>query len=130
MWSERSYRYYKSCISPSKILRSLPLAATVAAFALAAPFSVQDAYSEGIGGVPAPKCTNLPVPDVPSTKADYECIDEGFRVFTKETFEGNGRTCATCHIPEENYNIFPSSIEKLSKKQKKLVFVPHVPGLE
>ena len=34
-------------------------------------------------------------------------IDEGFRLFTQETFGGNGRTCGTCHVPSEGYNIFP-----------------------
>lgn len=76
-----------------------------------------------------PSCPDV-VNDPPATRAEFDCIDEGFRVFTKETFEGNGRTCATCHIPSENYNIFPSTIKKLSRREKKLVFAPHVPGLE
>lgn len=63
-------------------------------------------------------------------KAEFEQIDEGFRVFTEETFEGNGRTCATCHIPSEAYNIFPETIKKLSRKEKALVFAKNVPGLE
>ena len=26
-------------------------------------------------------------------------IDRGFKVFNKQTFKGNGRTCSTCHLP-------------------------------
>lgn len=57
-------------------------------------------------------------------------IDQGFVVFTEETFEGNGRTCGTCHIPKEAYNIFPQSIKKLNKKEFDLLSVASVPGLE
>lgn len=32
-------------------------------------------------------------------------IEEGRRLFTEETFDGNGRTCATCHRPERNFTI-------------------------
>ena len=64
------------------------------------------------------------------TKNQAKLIDKGFEVFTEETFEGNGRTCATCHIPEENYNIFPSTIKKMEKKELDLVLARNVPGLE
>jgi hypothetical protein len=57
-------------------------------------------------------------------------IDEGFRVFTEEAFAGNGRTCATCHIPSEGYNIFPANVKKLDKQERALVFASNVPGLE
>lgn len=61
---------------------------------------------------------------------EAELIDEGFRLFTKETFDGNGRTCSTCHVPKESYNIFPSTIDGLKKKEKNLLFAESVPGLE
>ncbi|MBT8078231.1 MAG: hypothetical protein KJO31_06620, partial [Gammaproteobacteria bacterium] len=64
------------------------------------------------------------------TVEEMELIDEGFKVFTEETFDGNGRTCATCHLPKEAYNIFPASIEELSADQKDLVLATNVPGLE
>ena len=73
-------------------------------------------------------CKNAQLP--PVSKRDFKCIDEGFRLFTEETFEGNGRTCGTCHIPEENYNIFPDTIKKLSPAERRLVFARNVPGLE
>lgn len=64
------------------------------------------------------------------TKEQAALIDEGRRVFNEETFNGNGRTCGTCHIPAEGYNISPAAIAKLPKKQRDLVFVASVPGFE
>jgi mono/diheme cytochrome c family protein len=57
-------------------------------------------------------------------------IDEGFRVFTQETFSGNGRTCSTCHIPTKGYTIGPRDIKRLKRKDRRLVFAANVPGLE
>ena len=57
-------------------------------------------------------------------------IDEGFRIFTEETFSGNGRTCATCHIPAKGYTIGPRDIKRLKKKDRRLVLATNVPGLE
>lgn len=61
---------------------------------------------------------------------DMLLLDEGFRVFTEETFDGNGRTCATCHLPEEQYNIAPSDIRKLKGEALQQVLASNVPGLE
>lgn len=66
----------------------------------------------------------------PLTVEDFNLIGEGFRVFTEETFGGNGRTCATCHLPDQNYNISPADLPHLSKKQRDLVFASNTPGLE
>lgn len=63
-------------------------------------------------------------------QTNHKLIDDGFRIFTQETWNGNGRTCGTCHRPEESYNIFPSTIKMLSKKEQALVFGTNVPGLE
>jgi hypothetical protein len=83
-----------------------------------------------IGGVFLPGDAHAACAVPPETKADFHCIDEGFRVFTEETFEGNGRTCATCHRPETNYTIAPEDIKRLNRKERKLVFANNVPGLE
>ena len=64
------------------------------------------------------------------TKAQAALVDEGRRVFSEETFGGNGRTCSTCHIPAEGFNISPAAIAKLPKKQRDLLFVASVPGFE
>ncbi|WKJ89003.1 hypothetical protein QZJ86_13330 [Methylomonas montana] len=42
-------------------------------------------------------------------------IARGQQIFTEETFAGNGRTCATCHRPDNNHTIDPNYIAKLPK---------------
>lgn len=64
------------------------------------------------------------------TEDQVHLIDEGRRVFMEETFDGNGRSCGSCHIPTEAYSIFPSSIARLSKKERDIVFAASVPGFE
>lgn len=49
----------------------------------------------------------------PSPAALTSLVQEGFRLFTEETFDGNGRTCATCHRVENNYTIDPDFIATL-----------------
>jgi cytochrome c peroxidase len=36
---------------------------------------------------------------------DRQLIEEGRRIFFEETFEGNGRTCGTCHPATHNFTI-------------------------
>jgi len=40
-------------------------------------------------------------------------INEGREIFFNETFEGNGRTCGSCHAEDNNFTIDPRSISKL-----------------
>ena len=40
-------------------------------------------------------------------------VSQGEILFTQETFDGNGRTCATCHRPEDNFTIGPAFIATL-----------------
>jgi cytochrome c peroxidase len=47
--------------------------------------------------------------------ADQELIEKGRQLFMNETFDGNGRTCATCHPPTNNFTIDPAFIAKLPK---------------
>lgn len=42
-----------------------------------------------------------------------EQIAKGRKLFLNETFGGNGRTCATCHRPDNNHTIDPKYIAKL-----------------
>jgi cytochrome c peroxidase len=52
--------------------------------------------------------------DAPASKASLEAlIAQGEKLFTRETFGGNGRTCATCHRPDNNHTIDPKFIAKL-----------------
>jgi len=64
------------------------------------------------------------------TKAQLKLIAQGFEIFTKETFGGNGRTCSTCHLPDKNYNITPADIAKMTGTQRDLVFATNTPALE
>ena len=44
---------------------------------------------------------------------DQRLIERGRRLFMEETFNGNGRTCATCHPPTNNFTIDPAFIAGL-----------------
>ena len=46
-----------------------------------------------------------------STKGDLVALGED--IFFNETFGGNGRTCVTCHRPEDNWRITPAFIATL-----------------
>ena len=48
------------------------------------------------------------------TAAQGNQILQGFTVFNTQTFNGNGRTCTTCHIPQHDYAISPADIAALS----------------
>jgi cytochrome c peroxidase len=37
-------------------------------------------------------------------------VELGEQLFTEETFDGNGRTCATCHDVDESYGVTPQGI--------------------
>jgi cytochrome c peroxidase len=48
--------------------------------------------------------------------ADYPnaaLINEGRELFFNETFDGNGRTCGSCHPEQNNFTVDPSFIAKL-----------------
>ena len=57
-----------------------------------------------------------------------DLINQGFRVFTKSTFKGNGRTCSTCHLPQSDFTISPADIPTLSAHQQALVFGRNIKG--
>ena len=40
-------------------------------------------------------------------------IERGRQLFMTETFDGNGRTCASCHPPANNFTIDPAFIATL-----------------
>ena len=54
-------------------------------------------------------------------------INRGQALFVSETFDGNGRTCATCHAPAESFSISPATIRSLPSTDPLFV---DVPGLE
>lgn len=59
-------------------------------------------------------------------------IAKGRKLFTEETFGGNGRTCASCHRPDNNHTIDPAYIAKLPKDDPLFVaeYNPQLAGLE
>jgi cytochrome c peroxidase len=54
-------------------------------------------------------------PAVAATRAASiaRAIADGRRLFVKETFDGNGRTCATCHVEANNFTVDPALIATL-----------------
>ncbi len=57
-------------------------------------------------------CLYALFPGVPaSTEGDLVALGED--IFFNETFGGNGRTCVTCHRPEDNWRITPAFIATL-----------------
>lgn len=63
---------------------------------------------------------------------DDAAVLEGLRIFTQETFGGNGRVCASCHPPTNNFTIDPAFIRKLPSTDPLFVaeFDPNLRGLE
>ena len=53
-------------------------------------------------------CQSTPPPDPQAT-----LIAKGRQIFFNETFNGNGRTCGTCHREENNFTIDPAFIATL-----------------
>ncbi len=53
-------------------------------------------------------CTHSPPPDPGSA-----LVAAGEELFFNETFEGNGRTCGTCHRREDNFALTPAFIATL-----------------
>jgi len=52
-------------------------------------------------------------------------IARGEQIFTRETFGGNGRTCLTCHRPDNNHTIDPAYIARLPKNDPLFVAETH-----
>ncbi|MCK5417793.1 MAG: hypothetical protein KAI93_04785 [Desulfobacterales bacterium] len=55
---------------------------------------------------------HIPTPP-PTPDPDAELIEKGRQIFINETFEGNGRTCGSCHPAENNFIIDPAFIASL-----------------
>jgi cytochrome c peroxidase len=61
--------------------------------------------------------------------ADEELIEKGRRLFLEETFDGNGRTCGTCHPPSNNFTLDPAFIRTLPGNDPLFVAQPSGPQL-
>ena len=51
---------------------------------------------------------------VPPTEPPSQ-VELGEQIFLNETFDGNGRTCGTCHRPTDNFGLTPSFIATLAE---------------
>ena len=54
-------------------------------------------------------------PSAPATRGKNfaRVVAEGRELFLDETFDGNGRTCGTCHVETNNFTVDPALIAKL-----------------
>lgn len=48
-------------------------------------------------------------------RSQAELIERGRQIFEYETFDGNGRTCATCHPAQNNFTLDPKYIARLRR---------------
>jgi cytochrome c peroxidase len=66
-------------------------------------------------------------PTDPQTRAAQfaELVGEGRRLFVNEKFEGNGRTCGTCHVESNNFTIDPKLISTLPRTDPLFVAETH-----
>ncbi len=68
--------------------------------------------------------TGCPPPPVPEPTP----VERGRAVFFNETFNGNGRTCGTCHREEDNFGLSPNFIATLPPEDP-LFVAERVPDL-
>lgn len=57
-------------------------------------------------------------------------IEQGRQLFMEETFDGNGRTCATCHPPSNNFTLDPAFIRTLKGNDPLFLTGPSMPELK
>jgi cytochrome c peroxidase len=89
---------------PYLVLAALAAAVTLAGTAQAQHFAVD------------PTIERLVEPGNVVASDPDDRVVEGFRLFTEETFGGNGRTCASCHPVDNNFTIDPAYIRKLPRR--------------
>lgn len=62
-----------------------------------------------------------------ATLADESLINQGQRVFASETFNGNGRTCQTCHLPgRDQFGLTTQTVRSLPPDDALFVFEPNI----
>ena len=70
----------------------------------------------------------LPCQPILAADANPDMIARGQRLFFQETFNGNGRTCGTCHPAENNFTLNAAFIARLPARHPLFVaeFVPEL----
>jgi cytochrome c peroxidase len=103
------------------VLVTVPLAW----FAWMVPASAHQAVDPAILRL-IPTATGAPLGD------PEDLIERGRLLFARETFGGNGRTCASCHPPANNFTVDAKYIAKLNRKDPLFVaeWNPQLAGLE
>lgn len=76
-------------------------------------------FFRGAAGIPMDPVTGTLANDVESNDP---IVQRGSEIFFNETFDGNGRTCGTCHRREANMTITPAFIATLPESDA--LFVP------
>lgn len=97
------------------------------------PFGAEANQSfKGVGKKIQPSTGSCYIPGSSPPQPKPECIARGKELFEKETFNGNGRTCATCHPASNNFTIDVDYISKLPKSDPLFVGEtnPDLHGLE
>lgn len=84
---------------------------------------------QGCAGEGTPEATSVgSVEEAPTSGVEKDCnhgnsqqqeIILGRTLFNNETFDGNGRTCATCHIPTEHFTITPGIVERAFQRSQR-----------
>ena len=76
--------------------------------------------------------TVTPTPSSTGPTPTPSLVDEGARLFFQETFDGNGRTCGTCHPATASFTLTPAFIAALPPDDPLFVAerVPELAGLE
>ena len=65
--------------------------------------------------VPPAIVARIPPRDLPVqavANASAALIEKGRAIFERQTFGGNGRTCATCHRRDENFTLSPADVAR------------------
>lgn len=89
----------------------------------------------GSSGSDDPEVTPTVTPSAAPTetvRATPSLVTEGARLFFQETFDGNGRTCGTCHPPGTGFTLTPAFIAARPPGDPLFVAerVPELAGLE
>jgi cytochrome c peroxidase len=93
-----------------------PAAALVLDRAIIESVWQQTTPQEVLNAIPAAKTGEMALAASVSGLTQAQLIELGRFIFNNVTFKGNGRTCATCHPPTNNFTIDPKYIATLSKK--------------
>lgn len=72
------------------------------------PFMPRPVFLVGLGLIGLSCCKPPPIP-----RPDDELVARGRDLFFNETFEGNGRTCGSCHPASNNFTIDPAFVATL-----------------